>query len=851
MADSYRQDENVLGIYIYKLNTQKRIENLIIPDDIREGICLKTVTGVKLDTELQYDEGDTRVIRKDTTVTIEAIVNQNAITTLDTFREVYGTGAGKESTFAGPNITGPVTSNIIRGGSKFNNVNLDTNGLITYLTAFLSTQGLVIDLSNYPGPVRNVIPSSSIAGTTPLEKGWLVDTYNGPKPLSLQIEPLPGGNDFRMVWKVKYSISGKEYYAIYAGFNYDISSELRIDVDEEGDLQIVVAGTIYAATPKDLYAGRNQVFVDILAKDVKRLVPDDDNEGSKWVDKWTQKNGFNIKSSFNIEKNGRTAKFSITYTHVKSNSAYPLGIRRIDFKHTLQSSLFGEQMQGGGMVTWLNSFNGKIRIPHRFNAGYGWYVLWYLIAERTRKLKSFAITKKSKNPVADAITSEINKKATTDETEARSAIKAICTKVKLTHDVFNRELAFDLDYLVVCPLNYVFSATCFFERLNNDYYRRYSMPITEDGQLNKDYRPAELSKQWQTWNKSKHPSWGFDPELPEKYRQGNPELTDMHDNTGINVIESASEIDPFDKGEGRFNKELQKHSFVVEVTDPREKDPDYWTPGLGIDDATQSYTVPSPGKMNPQKITSTRYINPADNKNTIGATSKPQYAENVNTNENFLEIVEDKIDPRFSWIKFEEEYHVSETHPTIPVEGLNGADVSWHGEEKLYRQFVNNPETNVFENFNTIAPPDVPASIPDPAGETEHRLASGMYAASLGSDPNNPGGLLTAYDPNHPEAGNPMTRKTYALKGSRYFVTVKGQAIRAQYPISIPTVISIAGAPAIKVGNGKSMLKPMGLQGTTPIYAAAWEQTYTVDKSLLNEDILTKIESTGASILYT
>jgi hypothetical protein len=846
MADSYRQDENVLSIYIYKLNTQKRIENLVIPDDIREGICLKTVTSVKIDCENQYDEGDTRIVRKDILVSIEAIVNQTSVTTLDTFREIHGVSSNKESTFAGSNITGPVTSNILRGGNKLNNTNLDTNGLIAYLHSFLSCQGVVIDLSNYPGQMRNIVPSKS---SSPIPKGWLVDTYNGPKPLSLQIQSLPGGNDFRIVWKVKYSIGPRESYELYdldTAAKYDISSEMRLDIDEESDLQIIISGTIYGTTPADLFLARRQLQFEISNKSTKINVLGDD-EKVKTIDTYTQFNGFLRKTTFDIEKNGRTAKFSITFTQIKSNSAFPYGIRKIDFKHTVQSTLFGDAMQGAGMVSWLNTFNGKIRIPNRFHAAYAWYILWYLIAQRTRKLKSFTIDKTSKKSAASQITGAINKAATDDETETRNTIKAICTKVKLTNDVFNRELSFDLDYLVVCPLNYVFSATCFFERLNNDYHRRYSMPITEDGQLNKDYRPEKLSTQWDKWLDSTRPN--FDPTIPSNKSQALSNM--LYDGSGIEITESASEINPFEKHEGRYDTDLQRHSFVTLIADRYEKDPDYKNENVDIDTPVESYTMPNPSKITSEKVATTRFIKNTETNQTLKDSTDPQLAENVNTDESFLEIIDDTIDPRFSWIKFEEEYHVSETHPTIPVEGLNGADVAWHGEEKLYRQFVNNPETNVFDNLNAVAPPDIPSSIPDPAAETEHRLASGMYANAGATDPNNPEALLVDYDPNHPESQNPMIRKTYALKGSRYFVTVKGRAIRAQYPISIPTVISIAGAPAIKVGTGRSMLKPMGLQGSTPIYAASWEQTYTVDKSLLNEDILTKIESTGSSILYT
>lgn len=878
MADSFRQDENCLSIFIYKPNKQKPIESLVIPDDIREAVELKTVSKVSIDSTIVYDEGDTRPIKKEMTVTIEAIVNQTSVTLLSSFYENNNPSAIREAVVYP--ATGVGTTVNPRGGNKLNNVNLDTGTLITMLDSFLSTPGSIIDLSNYPGPMRNIVsgvsnvPVINSGFTNQVTSGLLVDSYNGPKPLSLKVETLPGGNDFRLIWKVKYELSMQDKFAqstftstdlsasaigldASALALIDVSSELRLDIDKHGDLEIIVAGTLYAPNPHLLYKARG--YLDIitypLQSDFKQFqnqsfnplkIPAPASNKEAYRDVFAQVNGFEKSVTFNVERNGRSAKFTIKYTQIKSNSAFPLGIRDIEFNHTLESSLFGDAMQGAGMVSWKNSFSGKIKIPARFHASYAWFVVWYLIAERTRKLKRFTSAKDASKALS-SLQSQVNLDTTGQPDTSRNKISAICTRVKLKHSVYSREFGFDIDYLVLCPLNYVFSATCFFERLNNDYSRRYSMPADTDTQgLSKKYRPALLSAQWLKWMKSVDPAYGFDPTQDDGF---NPDRKNrqFYDNAGTEIVEGGHEINPFRMYQGR--DVVQTHAFVTTVIDPNEEDPDYADPAVEIDDIVEWSSVPSPTKAKEGTIETVRYLSSTtDNTNT---RQDPIASSGKNSNRYLLEMEDQKVDPRFSWIKYEETYELSETHPTIPVEGLNGADVSWHGEEKLYREYVSDPpDADIFENPETVSPPSKPYNIPDPSAETTFRKASGMYAISGAANPD--GGYNTSgYNPNHPENLNPVVRKTYALKGTRYYITVRGHAIRAQYPIPIPTVISIAGAPAIKVGTGRSMLTPMGVQGSTPIYSAAWEQTYTVDKSLLNEDILSKLESTGASILYT
>lgn len=846
-----RYTESCLSVYIYKPKTQAKALD-ITQAGMRESLVLNTVTSVALDSEIVYDEGDTRAIRKDTILTLEALITQNKNSEFSDSWEYGNERPGESDRIQPPLGNQPLPSNEVRGGNFINNRNIDTAALQTFLTDYLSTQGLVVDLAHYPAAITSIIPSTSLTASpstfTPQRTaGLLVDSYNGPKPISIQFIPLAGGNDFKLVWKVKFSTSlqSTENYgnALQAWNDVDVSSELRLDIDNEGDLEIIVAGTIYAPNPRALYAARDQLHIltapmsrqfkgTTLQEIAPQTVEVDDLE--KYQDLFAQVNGFEKKVTFNVEKSGRSAKFSITYSQIKSNSAYPLGIRDIDFEHEISSSLFGENvMEGSGFTSWKSVFSGKMKIPHRFNANYAWFVIFHLIAEKTRKLKKFS-KGASVSEAAAEMRKIFNEKSYggMNTNETLSKITGIPTFIRLKHRHFKREVEFTIEYLVVCPLQHVFEATCLFERVNNDYYTRM-LNANPDGTLPTNYRPKKLSQQWMDWMVSVNPDYGFDPTSMDA---DNPFAgrKEFRDNAGTEIVDGGHEINPFLPGTGRNRRQI--HSFVTRTIDPNETDPDYYPeyPGDTIDSIKTFFNVPKPAKI--QSLAGIGFFGTTES-NMISGDPYQQPMGGTNLNSDYAVRYDETLDPRFTWVKYNETYTVHTTHPTIPTEGLSSVDSSWHSEKKLYREYINGAtDEELASNPDTVKPPVVPSLVPDPSAATSVAQASGMHA----------GGST-----GHPEEEGSIQRKTYALKGSRYYVTVRGHAVRVKYPIACPTVISIAGKPAIKVGEGRFMVSPQGTSGDNPVYVAAWEQTYTVDKSLDGVDLLSAIESTGASVFYT
>jgi len=832
-----RYDESCLQVYIYKTNKQKESLELT-PSDIRESIVLNTVTSVETSSEVVYDEGDTRPIRLDTVLTLQAIITQGPESE---FGDTWEFGVEVPSY---PGRIRPVNGDQsqlqpnLRGGNFHNNKLMDTASMITFLTDFLTTPGIVVDLGHYPSAVTSIIPSKSITpmpgGSMDANAGLLVDSFNGPKPLTVKFKPLSGGNDFILTWEVKFSVSMLNYENAINSQVTRWSSELRLDIDEDGDVEIQVSGTVYAPNPKVLYQARK--YLSILVNPqantfVAGTLPSQMTEGTdsdKWasyVDVFAQVNGFTRKTIFNVDKSGRSAMFSVTYTPVKSNSALPFGIKAMDFTHEISSSLFGEDVfQGAGFVSWKSSYAGKIRIPPRMNANYAWYVIFYLIAQKTRKLKKFT-TVEADLPVASALGDTFKDKS---GDELTNKIKGIPLYIRMKHNHYKREVDFNIDYLVLCPLEYVFSATCLLERVNSDYDRRFNMPREADNGLSLNYRPAKLSQQWLGWLRTTLPEYGFDPyTTPNVDSTRGPE--EFYDNSGVEIVDGGHEIDPFVPGArvksppGFLRSQL--HAFVTTIVDPHEDDPDY--SNQNPDEIKAFYLLPKPYAKaiigtpgSSPSVPDLGYFNPGNFTNQDqGQAIFPPAGTNLSNDR--LKVVSEDVDPRFTWVTFNESYIVRTTHPTLPTEALRPIDETWHSETKLFNEFVTGP---------------VPSLVVDPSALVSAKLNSGMHGVSPSQ---------------HPETGTETIRKTYAVKASRYYVTVKGYAVRAKYPITCPTVIAIAGHPAIKVGDGRFMLTPQGLNGSMPVYTAAWEQTYTIDASVEDVDILKNLESTGASVFYS
>lgn len=95
---------------------------------------------------------------------------------------------------------------------------------------------------------------------------------------------------------------------------------------------------------------------------------------------------------------------------------------------------------------------------------------------------------------------------------------------------------------------------------------------------------------------------------------------------------------------------------------------------------------------------------------------------------------------------------------------------------------------------------------------------------------------------------NPPT--VIARGHSTYFVRMKGHAMRVGYKIPLPFIVTVAGKTAKRVG-GKVSHKQVAA-GDIPTYLAKWDILYCIEGGdIYNEDIMNSIITTGTPGMYT
>ena len=325
-------------------------------------------------------------------------------------------------------------------------------------------------------------------------------------------------------------------------------------------LEIVVDGTIYGDSLAAIYAARDYLEVNYMPNSVSGISA---SHVSTWEeDKWAMVNGFTKDVTFNIEKNGRSAKFTIRYKQVKSNNAYPLGIRDIEFKQKIKSSLLNTNpLSGSGFMSWKNTFKGKITIPPRMTAEYAWYIFHLLVQQQLRHSTLEPDSTAKNNDGKDAKNQEANKKIKQFTTYCR----AIPLELEIDHSHFARTINFQLVYLLIAPLSKIMTASCILKRVNNDFQKSLANPDDK-------YTPIPLSQQWYAWNRSVDIGLGFDPTQENAQNPGT--LGRPHrDTAGTEVFETGHNYRPFSGSEDQQDK--QRTLLISTTFDPHEEDPDY------------------------------------------------------------------------------------------------------------------------------------------------------------------------------------------------------------------------------------------------------------------------------------
>lgn len=741
-------------------------------------IELPTVTTVETDTVPVYEEGGVRIVKHETTFSVSAVIAMDD----------YEVG----------HILRPFV------GTTFQTVLQNLHGQLT-------RQGLIIEFINYPTPFWRVIPNvvqtpRNATGTTDLS-GVLIDNSNGPFPLECTFLAMAGSNTVMLTYRFK-TVTAASDFGDDSAYYYPpkIASELRLDIDKDGDLMIIYDGTVFANTVSQIYEARDWLqlqYRPVNTTGISATGP----SSSIPPDVYSQLNGFFREFSYNIEKNGLSAKFSFRYTQVKSNSAFPLGIRDLEFDQEIESSLLsGDVFSGAAFKSWKTTFSGRIRVPHRMPVLYAWYLIHLMITQRMRRtaitLKGFSsledtlsATEKQDEEIrsASAIDTGPDSKPPNDDQPTRAYPIAI----KLKNKVFSREISFDIQFVVVSPLAKILTTTCLFDRMNNEYHRALNLAPGAK------YEPLNLSTQWLSWDDSTNPGSGFDPTDPSGTNPFTIGLPNR-DNAGTEIIDTGHQ---YDARRNIINQARQRAALISTVVDPNEKDEAY----------TKQYqrdvTFPLGGDQKSD------LLDPSLGDISERTVSPPIKPFSINR-----EL--QQVDPENSWIKYEQTYIIEEEHGNFSVEALAPLSKDYYSGRSEFERFVSQPGSG-----SSFDPPV--ESFPNMRAE----VGTGFSARQE----------LTDQEDDTPDQ---FIRKTYATKPTRFYLRVKGMALRARYKIPIPEVISIAGEPAIRVGKSRTFAKTIGTGSDLPLNLLLWEQVYTVDKNLTGKDILSSIETTGANILY-
>jgi hypothetical protein len=791
-------------IIVFGLN--ENTDNLTALPDIEDTdafdfyVRLQNVLSVKPDITPVLDEGGVRVIYHETTLEIKFLL-------------------GDDSDF-GPFISDTVDLNTINKTDDFT-AKLDA------VRRVLTRQGLGLNFGAYPTMFRKIIssnyrdhPNFITGGTTenpvyqqPPISGNVYDNFNGPITKSLTFDKVLCSDKVIANWTVTFrtaeNFEDREYNLPGPP---KISSELRLDIDEEGYLMVIYAGTIYGETLESIYAARDWLSLEMTPSQFQNpstLSRDQilAGEGSLYA----QVNGFHEKKQFNIDKTGRAAKFSITYTQVKSNSAYPYGIRDIEFEQELESSLFAASpMEGKGFITWKNIINARIKVPHRMPADYGWYVLHLMILQKMRNasigMPNLANLQKLIN-IGDGdsptTTLEPTKDVGTVSKKDTASTRSIPMMFRIKHNNFNRVINVSAGFVTIAPFSEVFTATCFFDRLNNDYQQ--ALNLASSSVYTGQYVPRTVSEQWYDWNISTDPAFGYSPTsedgiIPSSLANNN---RPHRDNAGHEIVNSGHSFNTYKTRDGDHTQQMQKAQLISMVVDPNEEDPAY--------QARKRYSFP----MGRQRYAQSE-ADIGNEKLTWDSPYPSQGSAEVYARDTF------DIHPEHSWIEYEQKYFFHESFPTVQTTTATEFTAEDFSSKEMYDNYVR----TVNDEDETV--------VPSPLPNVRREIRGGNIDAMLASS------TPTQYP-----------RRIFAAGNSRVYLQVKGHAMRARYKIPIPSVLSIAGKRAIKIGKHRTMMMPKGTGGDFPTYVAAWEQWYAFDGDLSKDDLLSQIETTGAENIYT
>jgi len=174
------------------------------------------------------------------------------------------------------------------------------------------------------------------------------------------------------------------------------------------------------------------------------------------------------------------------------------------------------------------------------------------------------------------------------------------------------------------------------------------------------------------------------------------------------------------------------------------------------------------------------------------SSSQPGFYNNVSLSQNLP--FNQYIEPEYSWLEYKPEYEIIEEAGSIPIDYLEDTGKTFYADSTPASSYL------LADRFRTI----------NQANQT-----------------------ITA------------PAEIVARNYSRIYVRFTGHALRVGHQIPMPSIVSIGGVPAYRVG--KPRWKHVEVQSASeyPTYLAMWDIMYTIDGQIPTQNILSSIQQMG------
>jgi hypothetical protein len=328
------------------------------------------------------------------------------------------------------------------------------------------------DILKTPGYKLKIYPVG--LGTFGIINSTVPDVKGGPFPQEVEVTGYASNNAISIRWSVMFrTVDCISSYTNLNVLQYNIEQDF--DVDDDGNLQFTVNIT---------YQTRNPILDTQPIQDISNMLVRRINRSFQ---------GMRKKKRTSFSRDMRIMSVKLTYSDIHSDNAFFRHTSDISITDDLESTLYqtGGTYGTGGFYKWKRSIGGTIKLPPRIHKGYAWAIFLKILESRFTDLRLSV-----KLPGAN-LTSRPAGQPENPEVQTKGWFLPL--RIKITEPIYSRQISMQVDYLVTCSIDNIFSATRMFQRVNTLW----------DG-ASEASDPLPLSDQWEDWQTNRdHNTMGY------------------------------------------------------------------------------------------------------------------------------------------------------------------------------------------------------------------------------------------------------------------------------------------------------------------------------------------------------